>query len=464
MPGQDFLQSVVKLIKEGDRMQIPEPVTEITKLHILDSLGVALYGSKSNLFKRIETLFPIHKANKGTATIIGNGLNSSIQDASFLNSLCINESNFEDGHRFAGLHPAASVIPAALSLSQTLHLSGIELIRSVIIGYEVICHLGSAINPSHLARGFHTTSTLAPFGSATVACLLYRLDEEKIINSLGLAASFSSGLMASFSTDARPIQVARGCQSGLFATELAKKNVSGSPKAMEGPEGFLPAFVGKGYDKILKPIERFDYQIQKTYIKLHGGCRHLHAAIDCINDLVEKEKIEVGEIREIKIQVYPVAIDFVGVINPKTGKEAEFSLPFAVALALVQKEVRPEDFVDSKLEDDKIKRLMKIVTIETDDVLGAEYPRKRAVITNILTKNGNKFSNKLDYAKGEPENPASTEEIYRKFVYLSKKVLPTKIISKIQDSVMKLDEIEDVNEFMKLFSQKNRASRRFIKC
>jgi 2-methylcitrate dehydratase PrpD len=448
-----LLQILCKLIERIKFTSLNEVVIEQAKLHIIDAFGTGLFGSTTGLFQKIWPLFQGETESYDEATLFGNGIKVSVENAAFLNSVSINESNFEDGHRIAACHPASSVIPASIAVAERKGIDGEKLITSIVVGYETVCRIGMAINPSHLQRGFHTTSTMAPLGSAASVGKLLDLDRSVMVSALGLAASFSSGLMESFHTDARPLQVGRGCQSGILAVTLAQRGVSGSALSIEGKEGFLSAFCDKfDIEKITSVNVIAKYEIENSYIKLHGGCRHLHAPIDAAMMLKEKHQIIVNDIDTITVETYPVALDFVGIMEPKTGKEGEFSLPFAISIAVSEGKVDPWKFTDQKVCEDSIKNFMKKVKVIVNDQLAESYPHKRGTVVTIVTKKG-KFLQKLDHAKGEPEFPASKSEVDEKFKSLARKVLPLKKVNKILEVIRKLERVKDVRELTELFSK-----------
>jgi 2-methylcitrate dehydratase PrpD len=446
-------QLLSQWIKRTDFSNFDDATVKQAKLHILDALGAGLYGSSMGLFEKLWPLYQAETQYTTEATLFGNGCRISNHSAAFLNSISINESNVEDGHRHAACHPSASVIPASFAVAEKGNLSGDKLITAVICGYEVMCRIGHAINPSHLRRGFHTTATVAPFGAAASAAKLCDLDASAMRNAFGLAAAFSSGLMESFSTDARPLQVGRGCQSGLLAVELAQQAVSGPPAALEGKEGFFRVLSDESDSEAVRNItSSTGYEVTKSYIKVNGGCRHLHAAMDAIMMLVKIHNIVPADIQKIEIGTYPVAMDFVGVMEPKNGKEAEFSLPFAIAVAVLDGKAAPRDFSDRKVADNRVKTMMQKVTIDVSAEVADAYPEKRGTIVGITTGK-DKYTKKLDYAKGEPEFPATKSEIVDKFKSLAAKILPSQRVDKIVELSEKIENISDIGELTSLFKR-----------
>lgn len=447
-----LLQSLCNYVEAIKFINLRGTAIECSKLHILDAIGAGIFGSSKGLFQKIWPLFQGEIQFRPEATLLGNGMKISAENAAFLNAICINASNIEDGHRLAACHPAASVVPAASAIAEKKGLNGEELITSIIAGYEIMCKVGMAINPSHLSRGFHTTSTIAPFGAAASASKLLGLDSSTMLSAFGLAASFASGLMVSFPTDARPLQVGRGCQSGVLAVTLAQRGVSASSHALEGKEGFLNAYSDRfdaGKVKAIKGVSK--YEIENSYIKIHGGCRHLHAPIDAVMELMRKHEILPEDIEIIESRTYPVAMDFVGVSDPKKGSEGEFSLPFAISVAVLEGKVDPWKFTDQKVNDDSIKSFMDRVKVRVDDQLAEEYPQKRGTLVTIVTRK-NKFSLKLDHAKGEPEFPVSRLEVEDKFRDLAQTVFSMQRVNKILEVTKNLEKVKDIRELTELFT------------
>lgn len=430
---------------------LPEAVISSTKERILDFLGVALSGYKRSIHKPfLEVLEEYRRGDE--ATIIGDGLKLPPRQAAFINSsMC--PADITDGSRFAALHPGPVVIPAALAVSEAKLASGKDLILAIALGYEVMIRVGQAINPSATKRGFHPTAIVGPLGSVAAAGKVMNLDESGMINALSLATISGSGLMAAFKAPEPfvQIQIAKASEAGIGCALLAQKGVKGPNSILE--EGFIPAFSDEyNLDLIGKDFGK-DYMIPKTYIKMHGGCRHIHAPIDAALHIVSKHKINIEDIEQIGVKIYAVALDL-EIEAPTTGDEAKFNIPFGIAVALIYGDAFADKFTDDNVKNEQVQELMRKVTVNHEPDLDREYPEKRGTIVEVVTKGGKAFSCQLNVAKGEPEWPLSKSEIEGKFKRLTSGVIDTETKQEIIDFVDKLETAERISHIFTLLKTK----------
>jgi 2-methylcitrate dehydratase PrpD len=197
---------------------------------------------------------------------------------------------------------------------------------------------------------------------------------------------------------------------------LGQSGIKGSDNILE--EAFIPAFSDQ-YN--LEPVTRDlgkDYMIPKTYIKMHAGCRHIHAPIDAALHIINRDGVNWRDIERISVRTYSVALDL-EIEEPKTGQEAKFNIPFGIAVALVHGDAFVDRFTDQELKDRRIQGLMRTVAVEHDPELDLDYPVKRGARVEIATKGGSVFRHTVDLARGEPECPYSRSEIEDKFKHLT---------------------------------------------
>ena len=184
----DLAERIVKL----NSKEVPQKIMDKAAMHYIDFIIALIYGSCSVEMYDIIKISQKQFINKQP---------SSLRDRAFHLSMLGNFSNIEDGCRAAAGHPSVVVIPAAITLAQSLpNVSTHDFLTAIISGYEVFCRIAEAMNPSHLKRGFHTTATVGALASAATAAKLLKLDEKRTATALALAAIQGAGLMESFSS------------------------------------------------------------------------------------------------------------------------------------------------------------------------------------------------------------------------------------------------------------------------
>jgi len=392
-------------------------VIDAAKKRLLDLIGVGIAGYSLGLYR---PLLKVLILGSGESTIWGEGIMTSSNGAAMLNSFMAHSTYLEDGSRFTGGHPSSTVIPAILSLGEKIDASGKQLILSLVVGYEIFIRIGQEIYPFVVNRGFQPTSVLASLGAAGGCAKLLNLDSESCSNALAIAANLGSGLKAALKEpSSQPLQVGRSCEGGLLAALLAQHGIKGYSKILEA---YLEAHGGSvNSSKILTNLGS-KYYIEDTYIKMHAGCRGNHAPVDVIQKIVLEHKVKPEQVKKINICVDAVTAAS-EIDRPTTGEEAQFSIPFSVALAFLEGNLSLNHFSNAKLNDPLVKALMNKITVKTDPELDRLLPTKRGAKAEIYLTNGCKYQSTLDIARGEPESPLTQEEIEAKFHRLTKDVL-----------------------------------------
>jgi 2-methylcitrate dehydratase PrpD len=438
--------------------QLAERVIEDSKLHILDSIGGAFVGNKLGVYKPIVDIYK-ELGGKPESSVILDGYRIPCLNAAFYNSAMMTSANYEDTHRLSVSHPCSAVIPAALAMAEREAADGKALLVSVIIGYEVMTRIGMAMPPSLMTRGFQPVAVLAPFGAAGAAGKILGFNEEAMADALSISANLGSGLVEVHeSLQARPVAIAKSTQAGVLSALLAQRGVKGPHSILEGgsvcPNGYLQAHSDTvDLGKVTQNLGE-DFEISKTAYKIHYACRYTHAPLDAFLGCVEENHVEVDDIKTVEIRIGSVASNFM-IPNPKTGEEAMYNIPFITSIGLTEHSVSHDMFSDDKLQDPEIRRLMDKVKVVRDQSLDEEYKRTGSHYTSIAEitmKDGKVKAHRVDIPKGEPENPASKEELIEKFRKLSAGVIDKDRIEQIISTVEILETLDDSSELMKLIS------------
>ena len=410
---------------------------------LLDYIGMAIGGGNIGLSPIVAGLI-YEQGGREESTIIGDGRKVPAMNAALVNGVRGHALDMDDGHRYANAHPGVAILPAALALAERENKTGEQLIESIVVGYEVFIRIAKAINPSHLLRGFHTTGSVGPIGAAAACSKLLNLDLEQTANALSIAALQSAGLLEVTTSGEmiKPLHPGKGSQSGVLAALLAKEGAVGPDAIFEGSKGFFKAYselTDRG--NIIEGLGDC-YEIMNVYFKFHAACRHVHASLDSVKKIMSQNIFSISEIDKIDIHTYQVAINLTGKNSTSTtGIGAKFNLPVAVGLMLVFGRSDMDIYTDENVNDDLVKKLANMVTIHLDQGMENEYPTKRRGRVLIEAK-GHKFFHETEFAKGEPENPASDEDIKRKFISSISRILNKEQASSLFEKIFILEKIE----------------------
>lgn len=429
----------------------PEVIQQVRKL-ILDLIGVSLAGYKLMEFPRMVVDYMGVLGGTPEATIIQTKKKFPAVNAAFANAACAHALDMDDGHRFAALHPGTVVIPAAIAAAELSGASTRELITGVVVGYEIMIRIGMAINPSSLNRGFHSTGIIGPFGAAAAAANIMGLSREDTIGAFGLAGLQASGLLQVNHDDegakVKPINPARASMAGVLSSILAERRAQGPRSIFEGEDGFLKAVTDEVKVELMTHKLGQEFEICNVYLKLYAACRHAHAAIDAALEASRTAHIDPQEISKISIQTYPAAIRLAGMTNATTPSAARFSIPFSVALAIIKQDAGADKYSEENVRDQRIQALAGKVDLSISTKWEKLYPEKRGATVSITDKNRT-WSAEVELAKGEPENPASWEEIHEKFYTNATLLISEKDAKVLGDTIMGLEH-SSLDELLRL--------------
>ncbi|MBQ2831650.1 MmgE/PrpD family protein [Methanobrevibacter sp.] len=434
-----FLKNISKFISNYRYEQATVESITTVKAAFLDFFGVTYRGANENAskiaFNTVEEIFSGNSKLNLKASVIGRNLKTDILSAGFLNGVSAHVLELDDGHRGAQIHLGSVIFPTALAISESYDLSGKEFLEGVIVGYEVGILLGKMVNPMHRNKGFHTTGTIGAFVAGTVASKLLKLDDNQILNALGLCGTQAAGLLESDhgGSMGKSLHAGKAVYNGILSAILARNGFTGSGTILEGNEGFLKTMVYDGYDvdnfsfeDIIKDIGKV--RVRDIYFKKYPFCRHIHSSIDTALKLKASIGDEYEHIENIAVKTYSVAAEHNN-FNPKNIEELKQSLPYAVAISLVVGEVTVDDInqliefglLDNYSTVDKvnsIKDLVNRMIILSDDQLNELYPEKRP--SNVIIKLDKAFRNGVFQnitllPKGDFENPYQLSELIDKF-------------------------------------------------
>ncbi|MFH1933060.1 MAG: MmgE/PrpD family protein [Pseudomonadota bacterium] len=437
--------------------EIPETVVSKAKDCILDSIGTAVAGSASPASVMVWDVLSSAGDHTDESTVLGRSMKTSCIDAAFVNGTSAHSIEMDDFHRKGVVHPAVTVIPAALAAAEKQKSKGSELIVAAVMGYEAVCRIGIATGVSQYERGFHPTSTCGVFGAAVASGRLWGLDALSLANALGIAGSFAGGLREWRAEGAltKPLQVGRAAQNGVLGAILASVGYTGPTTVLEGNFGFCGA-----YGKRDSLEEAFDglgdsFEIENISFKPFASCRFTHPAIEGVLRLKAEKEIEPSEIEEVLVKLSREM--YRGVMwpeerkyKPETVSDAQFSLPYCIAAALIRGGVLLSEFSSDCIHDPELLELGQRIRAEVCPQCEAVFPDQTRQVVEVTMKDGQKYTYQADYAKGDPENPMTKEELHEKFIRLASPVLGESSAYNVLQIIDNLEAHEDLHRFYEL--------------
>jgi 2-methylcitrate dehydratase PrpD len=432
---------------------LTDDVIDRVKYLMLDYLGVAARGSLSDSSRPVHNLIAKFGMAQDGAVVIGTNMRCSPPYAAIANGTAAHSLELDDVVNEASLHPAVAIMTTALASAHFAGCSGKECIAAIVAGYEVMIKLGVSLDPSaHYAQGFHPTGTCGTMGAAVTAAKILKLPQKGMMNALGIAGSQAAGSMEFLSDGAFTKRLHPGwaAHSGIIAALLASENFTGPGTIIEGKFGFLHAYSpGSNPVKILRDWGH-PYDIMQTSIKPYACCRYKQGPIDGILKIMREHELKASDIEKVTVGILRTGFPIIAQpkelkYNPKSVVDAQFSMPFGAAVAILYGKATLDEYAPKNINSSRVKQMMARIFCEENPDLEKEFPKKWPASVTLLTKDGQKYAVKIEYPKGDPENPLTWNELIDKFRNLTSSVFS----SAKQDTIIKrIKSLEQENDLI----------------
>ncbi len=411
---------------------------------VLDLLGVAIAGTRTPMAE-ISARFGTDHFAVGKCTVIGSHRSLTPPGAAWVNCNAASAMDLDDGHRLAMGHPGAAVIPAALAIAETTGAAGRELLAAIVAGYEVAVRASVARVPWYKDR-MYSSGIWGVFGAAASAGKLLGLDEAALQSAVGNAASHGSfppgGLQANYSMVKEVIGWAG--MTGCAAALLAQQGFIGPEDVMDYSGRWDTAQLVEG----LGDPDR--YAILGAYFKPYAVCRWAHSSVDAVLDLVTRHDLRPDEVQKILVETFYEVTRLVN-YAPRNAIAAQFSIPFALAIALLYRRIAPEDVSEENLQKPEILELARKIEVVVDPEINSHFPAKTIARVTIRTARG-EFQSTVEYPRGNPENPLSDEDLRAKFRSLTARVVGEETAGRLEAAVFELPRARDVTSLTQLLA------------
>ncbi|MGZ8269024.1 MAG: MmgE/PrpD family protein [Burkholderiales bacterium] len=412
---------------------------------LMDYLGVALAGSQSESGK-IARRFATEHGAKPQARLIGDNARVDVTAAAFANAISSHSIELDDIDVLALFHFSPPVYSAALATAEYAGANGRQLLTALAAGCEMMERASKAVNPSLRNRGFHTTPTCGVFGATVAAAKLLRLSKDKLVSALGLAGAQVSGLMEMYGPSMQKrFNPGPAARNGVTAARMAQLGFTGADTIFEGERAFLKAFSDESHAEALGADLKAPYELQIEF-KPYSCARPIHNAIDCALEVRSQDGFRVQDVEAIRFDRHPDWARYHQNKTPHSYHEAQVSLPFSVAVALMEGKALLAQYSNRNIRNAEVKRLSALVTIAED----ASLPRGVSCRMTATLRDGRKLVSQVDYPKGSIQNPMTEAEMRAKFDSLAVPVIGEKRAGALAEQVMALEKVRDVSELMKL--------------
>ena len=407
-------------------------VKQQVKRCLLDTIGSAIGGRRMKLSGIIYDFVGAVFGGQG-AHLWLDGREVSPVGAALAHGMTIDALDIHDNFNQAKGHAGVAVVPAALAtlrLKPDARVSGRELLTTLAVGYEVALRAGLALHTT--ACDYHTSGAWNALGCAAIVARRFGLKKETTRHALGIAEYHGPRSQMMRCID-HPTMLKDGsgwgAMAGVSAGLLAHKGFTGAPAVtVESHEvSEIWADIGKRW-----------YLMEQDF-KRHAVCHWAQPAITGTLDLMHTHDISPQKIEHIQIFTFHEATHLT-CRRPKTTEEAQYSLPFPVAAAVIHNRLGPDKLSGEALTDPRVLRLADRIELKEDDFCNAQFPNVQMARVRIKTKDGQTFESDTAEAHfcssmicRSPQPP--DQELREKFHWLVSDSLSKSRATELEDKI-----------------------------
>ena len=411
---------------------LPPEVMDRARYFFLDYLSVAIRGSQEESAKCVQRMIQRIDA-PGRASVLGTSIRTLPGFAAFANGTASHGIEMDDTHSGGSIHLGTTMYSVAPAIAElTPEISSAAFLAAVVAGFEAAARIAMAVQPQEqYALGFHPTPACGVFGAAITAAKLFGLTEEQTLAAVGITGSMAAGSMEFLAEGAwtKRIHPGLAAQNGIQAAMLAAEGFTGPRRILEGRDGFLHAYSRHAVPERLTAGLGNSYEILHTAVKPHSCCRYMQGPIDAILEIIRENRLAEADIAKIEIAILEAGWNIVceprgQKYNPESVVDAQFSMPFGAAVAVLHGRAGLDEFTLEQVRSPSVAKVMGKVTLVRDPSIEQTFPREWPARVTIQGWDGQTHEKFVRYPKGDPENPLSWSEMGDKFRALAGRVLP----------------------------------------
>lgn len=405
----------IEFLKAADNVwntPIPEKVMARARHSLLDYLAVTCAGAKFQE-EKLERYCAFAEPEAGNFRAIGTGKDLALKEAVFLNGLNGHALDFDDGTNSGIIHLGSPIFSLLIPLCQRYGIEVDDMLKAAIVGYEASYTMAVSIQPGHKAMGYHATGTCGTLGATIAAAYMLGYSEEERFQAFASACVAASGMLKVLDdgSELKPYNVAKTALLSLTALQLAKAGFKGHADPLGG-RGFFKMMTGKADIELKSMLLNGSYAIMKSYTKPYASCRYTHPAVEAAIHM--REYFAPADVEEIYIKTYDLAVSGHDHTEIPGSYSAKMSIPYATAAGVIYGKAGLQEFSEGAVRGAEILNLTKKIKVSADEELSAVFPQIQAAVVTIKTKDA-KFTDRVDFPKGEPENPLTEMEFRSRY-------------------------------------------------
>jgi len=443
------MQQLSEYVSRALSKALPRDVVERAKVHLLDTVCSMVSGSRLEA-GRVAISYVKTQGGKPDSKVIGARLLTSAPLAALANGMMAHADETDDTHPASNTHPGRGVVPAVLALADRNHSSGMELLRAMMVGYDVCARVPLVLGPIALMRRGHYTGAFGSiFGAAAGSAALLRLKPAQIRHVLSLTTQQASGLaMVLRGADHVEKGFAGGgmpAHNGAAAALMVAAGFTGVDDVFTGDPDFFGTFAEKPARQHIARNLGGDYEIFNCAIKCWASGGPTQGPLHVLKELIDRHDIKAGDVAEI---IARMPDNELRIVNNRSMPN--ICVQHLLAVMLLDGTLTFSTSRDAaRMKDAKVLAVRKHITAVGDPSLTDSERRWRCVMT-VKMKDGREFHHQTMAAKGSYENPVSRKEEEEKAMDLMGSVLGNKRAKAVVDAIWSIDKLRDVRSLRTL--------------
>ena len=420
--GADFAWIYAEFSASLTAAALPEAVRQAVKANLLDTLACAAAGADAPGVAGVRDMIEAW-GGAGQAPIWCGGARVPAHHAAWINGMMAHARDYDDTHDAAVLHAGVSVVPAALAAAELRpEATGEDLIAGIAAGLELICRLGVATTIGIIESGFIYSSLFGYFGATAAAARVLGFDAAETVNALGIVYSQAAGTHQVTRDGAltKRMQPGFGAKAALVSVQLARHGILGARNTFEGVDGLFRTYLRGRYNPdVLRADLGRHFELMELSYKPYPCCRFNHTAIDAAFAMRRQPGFDISRIRRVAAGVNNQAYEAVCTPpemrrRPATIVQAQFSIPFAVACALIDGRVTLGHFTEAGIRRPDILAMAEKVECSIDPEIERDWSRAISP-TRLRVDAGNVLlEERVDYPRGNPAFPMTSADFETK--------------------------------------------------
>ena len=430
--------------------EVPNDIIDAAKLHILDSLGCVLAGSRLEPGKLAYNLAVAASGGDSASTLFGTSWRAAHLDAVQAMAMAAHCGELDDIHGGAGTCIGAMIVPGLIAIAERQGGSGRRFLWATIAGYETIARVGLSIDaPKLFARGWWPSTVCGAFGVAAAGAKFLNWPAEQMVNCLGIASLLTGGMLTGGQegATARHLAFGRAAQNGILALQATEHGLSGPRHAFEDPRGFCLTLSAEPRWKYLQDFDKF--YLPEVAFKPYPCARQLHASVEALLKLIQQHEIVPTVIETIELFVPTQNAAMVNrLLMPSSRAATLGSGQYVMAVTALRRKIDLASFEDEYLHSEDVRKLMAKVRVSACAELDRHFPQYWSGRVTATLKDGRTLSEEVIVPKGERENPMTRAEVEQKFIELVAPVLGEAKATSVMAEVELLDKRESLEPLL----------------